>query len=852
MLAKQNVPISKEKKINISPINYSELNKLSEDFGKRFVSQMQLSTEQAFWLPLSNRKSKQLVVTQTPVEIEVPKELPKCSVDKNYFDIQKKELSLDNDRLLHHMIFQDIMNIVMHADFENDHLFELILSQDIVHICVNSLAIHNNCREMQHSLIHEYNENLVLEAELAKKEHMVKKKFFDEVENDDILWGLVKHARTLRPLDSDLDFACKYAKRIQEVLVYVTATCPSLTKPGMKCSTSGSRSQPSSNTKKNRISQTTSSNQKNKVEDHPRSVNSSLNKMNRVIEPVCNANVKHSMLNANSELICATCNECMFDAIHDVCVLDFVNDVNVRSKFQSSKRSKKKTTWKPTCKVFTNVGYKWIPTGRKFTLDGNRCPLTRITSTNIMPPKNPLPTKVTKKTTPHRNTLEMLKDVTNISSSSKSKGVVTNVSNNSEPSQNWDPMFLLLHLLILLILEVVATTCYTQNRSLIHKRPYELIHDKKPDLSYLHVFGALCYPINDCEDLDKLKPKANIGIFVSYAPAKKAYRIYNKRTRLIIETIHVDFDELTMMASEQFSSGLGPQLLTPGTLSSGLVSNPPSPTLYVLPIKKDWDTLFQPMFDEYFIPPPSVASPVPAIVAPEPADSTVIPSGVEEEFHDIKVAHLDNDPFFGVPIPESNSKESSSRDVILANELVPRPDRVMIITLKWIFKVKLDELGGVLKNKARLVARGYHQEERIEFEESFAPVARLEAIRIFIAYAAHKNMTVYQMDVKTAFLNGILREEVYVSQPYEFVDQDNPKHVYKMKRALYRLKQTPRAWYVLKLERERGRKKEKSLNYNNLFLGVYECSSFALDREERRDEIGSLETRSNNVSDQET
>ncbi|GKB40146.1 retrovirus-related pol polyprotein from transposon TNT 1-94 [Tanacetum coccineum] len=126
-------------------------------------------------------------------------------------------------------------------------------------------------------------------------------------------------------------------------------------------------------------------------------------------------------------------------------------------------------------------------------------------------------------------------------------------------------------------------------------------------------------------------------------------------------------------------------------------------------------------------------------------------------------------------------------------ELVPLPDRVMIITLKWIHNVKLDELGGVLKNKARLVTRGYRQEEGIDFEESFAPVARLEAICIFIAYVAHKNMIVYQIDVKTAFLNGILREEVYVSQPDGFIDQDNPNHVYKLKKALYGLKKAPRA-----------------------------------------------------------
>ncbi|GKC78591.1 retrovirus-related pol polyprotein from transposon TNT 1-94 [Tanacetum coccineum] len=128
-------------------------------------------------------------------------------------------------------------------------------------------------------------------------------------------------------------------------------------------------------------------------------------------------------------------------------------------------------------------------------------------------------------------------------------------------------------------------------------------------------------------------------------------------------------------------------------------------------------------------------------------------------------------------------------------ELVPPPDCAMIIALKWIYKVKLDEYGDVLKNKARLVAKGYRQEEGLDFEESFAPVARLEAIRIFLANAASKNMTVYQMDVKTAFLNGELKEVVYVSQPEGFVDPDRPHHVYRLKKALYGLKQAPRAWY---------------------------------------------------------
>nr|GEY04486.1 retrovirus-related Pol polyprotein from transposon TNT 1-94 [Tanacetum cinerariifolium] len=119
----------------------------------------------------------------------------------------------------------------------------------------------------------------------------------------------------------------------------------------------------------------------------------------------------------------------------------------------------------------------------------------------------------------------------------------------------------------------------------------------------------------------------------------------------------------------------------------------------------------------------------------------------------------------------------------------------MLIKLKWIYKVKTDEFGGVLKNKARLVAQGFRQEDGIDFEESFASAARIEALHIFIANTTNKNITMFQMDIKTAFLNGELKEEVYVSKPEGFVDQDNSSHVYKLKKALYGLKQAPRAWY---------------------------------------------------------
>ncbi|GJY21437.1 retrovirus-related pol polyprotein from transposon TNT 1-94 [Tanacetum coccineum] len=128
-------------------------------------------------------------------------------------------------------------------------------------------------------------------------------------------------------------------------------------------------------------------------------------------------------------------------------------------------------------------------------------------------------------------------------------------------------------------------------------------------------------------------------------------------------------------------------------------------------------------------------------------------------------------------------------------ELVDRPLCKNVINLKWLWKNKRDEENTVIRNKSRLVAKGYAQKEGIDFEESFAPVARLEAVRLFIAYAAHKSFTVYQMDVKTTFLYGPLKEEVYVNQPDGFVDPYHPDQVYRLKKALYGLKQAPRAWY---------------------------------------------------------
>ncbi|GJZ64823.1 retrovirus-related pol polyprotein from transposon TNT 1-94 [Tanacetum coccineum] len=198
------------------------------------------------------------------------------------------------------------------------------------------------------------------------------------------------------------------------------------------------------------------------------------------------------------------------------------------------------------------------------------------------------------------------------------------------------------------------------------KTPYELLHDKLPDLSFFYVFGALCYSTNDNENLGKLQPKVDIGIFISYAPTKKAFQIYNRHTRRIMETIHVDFDELTVMASEHSSLGPATSMkMTPATQSvKELMPNPPPPEV-VAPIAKV-------VASE---PAASTSSPSSTTVdqdAPSPSNSQttpktqslVISNDVEEYNHDLDVAHMNNDPFFGIPIPENDSKASSSLDII--------------------------------------------------------------------------------------------------------------------------------------------------------------------------------------------
>ncbi|GJR13247.1 retrovirus-related pol polyprotein from transposon TNT 1-94 [Tanacetum coccineum] len=301
-----------------------------------------------------------------------------------------------------------------------------------------------------------------------------------------VLKEVVKQGKSQNPLNNSLDSACKYTKRIQEFLIIIRQTCPSInnssdklvavipknkdkrvrfTEPvassgntntktasssnlvsnkpmlsstGVESSTSASGSQPSGNTKKDKIQQTPSSTQKNKVEAHSRTVKSSLKNKNYVVEPNGTANVQHSKLNANSELLCVKCNGCMLSDNHDLCVLDFINDVNARAKSKSVKKSSKRKVWKPTGKVFTNIGYIWRPTGRTFTIVENASPLTRITTTTEVPLRKP----TTLKSDTHKPVVTLVysrkprKSKTNVLVS-KPKIIKSISANNKEPSKSW-------------------------------------------------------------------------------------------------------------------------------------------------------------------------------------------------------------------------------------------------------------------------------------------------------------------------------------------------------------------------------------------------------------------------------
>ncbi|GJU18402.1 retrovirus-related pol polyprotein from transposon TNT 1-94 [Tanacetum coccineum] len=468
-----------------------------------------------------------------------------------------------------------------------------------------------------------------------------------------------------------------------------------------KSSTSTSKSKPSGNTKNNRILRTTNSNMKNKVEDHYRSAKSKSNKMNRVVEPIGSADVKNSMLNANSKLICATCNKCMFDAIHDMCVplsstkvvplkettshlVETQNpEIKVYSRrlkqvksIGSSKKSKivksrvannskpnhswgSNATDVPSSSSLVNDKLSRLFSDLEVAFQKNTCFIQDLDDVDILSGSRDtnlytislddilktslicLLSKASKTkswlwhrrlshlnfgTLNHLAKDDFVRDIPKLKfkkyhlCSTCELGKSKKSSDQPKAEDTNQEKLYLLHMDLCGLMHVESINgkkyilvivddysrftwvkfsrskdeapdaiikCIKNIHVCLNATVRNLMHDKKPDLSFLHVFCSLCYPTNDSEDLGKLNAKADIGIIVGYAPAKKAFSIYNRRTRKIIETIHVTFDELTAMAFEQFNLGLGLQFMTPGTSSSGLVPNPVPQQPIIPPTRND-------------------------------------------------------------------------------------------------------------------------------------------------------------------------------------------------------------------------------------------------------------------------
>nr|GEZ07057.1 retrovirus-related Pol polyprotein from transposon TNT 1-94 [Tanacetum cinerariifolium] len=348
-----------------------------------------------------------------------------------------------------------------------------------------------------------------------------------------------------------------------------------------------------------------------------------------------------------------------------------------------------------------------------------------------------------------------------------------------------------------------------------------------------------------------LKVKGDIGLFIGYSKESDAFRVYNKHTQKIHESVNVNFDEISEMASKQFS-------LEPGLSNlnkSGKCSNPTVSQVSETS-KKYLEYLFNNFYDEYFDSSKITKSSTTNVET----SNNEIPSHKGEVFHEVSKSFqaesysssLNDDVQQSseeLMVPPTNTQSISNKMVPNVNEastshnvfnerledayfdassiepanlvealkdvdwvsamrdeldqfarlkvwrLLPRPDGKTIIKTKWIFKNKKDESSLVIRNKARLVAVGYCQQEGINYDVTFALVARIEAIHLFLAYATHKDFTVFQMDVKMIFLNGLLKEEVYVGQPPGFVSKQYPDHVYALDKSLYGLKQAPQAWY---------------------------------------------------------
>nr|GEW09504.1 integrase, catalytic region, zinc finger, CCHC-type, peptidase aspartic, catalytic [Tanacetum cinerariifolium] len=450
---------------------------------------------------------------------------------------------------------------------------------------------------------------------------------------------IVKSEILLNPLNTSFDYACKYTKRIQELLIILQQTCHCITYLGTKLMA------PQGNTKNDRIQRAPIKAKKNKLEDHHRTVRPSLTKKKSVVDTTAISSVMNSKLNVNVDLKCDTYLEVAFRQhtcfIRNLDGVDLLTgsrgnnlyalslqDMMASSPICLLSKASKPKSWiwhrRLSHLNFGNINHiarQGIVRGLpklKFEKDHlcSACAMGKSTKKSHKPKSED--TNQEKLYLLHMDLCGPMR----VESVNGKKYILNGVveRRNRTLIKAARTMLIYAQALLFIWVEAVATACYTQNRSIIRlrqgKKPYEILHNKLPELSFVYVFGALCYPTNDSENLGKLQLKVNIGIFIGYAPTKKGFWINNRHTRRIVETIHVDFDELTAMASEQSSSEPTLNEMTPATISSGLVQKSSSSTPYVPPSRNDWDLLFQPMFDELLNPSPSVDHQAAEVIAP--------------------------------------------------------------------------------------------------------------------------------------------------------------------------------------------------------------------------------------------
>nr|GEV61881.1 hypothetical protein [Tanacetum cinerariifolium] len=347
--------------------------------------------------------------------------------------------------------------------------------------------------------------------------------------------------------------------------------------------------------------------------------------------------------------------------------------------------------------------------------------------------------------------------------------------------------------------EAISTACFTQNRLIIHKlfdkTLYELMNKRKPNIKFFCVLGCRCYLLNDYEDVGKLKAKGDIGVFIGYSRIMKSLttNVETSNDEIPLHEEEVFHESSESFQEESSSSSLNDDVQQSSEEVRVPSSNTQSISINMIPNVDEASTSHnafnERLEDAYF-------------------DASTL-------FHDPSNVYTFYQPYphkkkwtTDHPLHKIIGDPKSSVRTIgqlansclfscLLSSIEPANVAEALRDIDWN---KKDESSLVIQNKARLVVVGYSQQEGIDYDETFAPVARIEVIRVFLVYVAHKDFIVFQMGVKTAFLKGILKEEVYVSQPLGFVSKQYPDHVYALDKALYGLKQAHRAWYDVFLQ----------------------------------------------------